>query len=107
GTAAGRATDDDDLDDAGRAGLRQQALGWLTAELQDLELKVEKDAAKARPVLAGVLRGWQRFPDLAGVRDDEALARLPEAEVQAWRDFWKAVAARLARWISIPGPGCY
>jgi serine/threonine-protein kinase len=79
------------------SGLRQQALDWLKAELQDLERKLEKDGEKARPVLAEILRGWQRTPDLAGVRDEKALAGLAEDEARAWRDFWKSVAARLVR----------
>jgi serine/threonine-protein kinase len=96
-TAAGRAPDDDSPDDARCAGLRQQALGWLKAELQGLERKLEQDGEKARPVLAEIVLEWQRSPDLAGVRDPQALARLPEAEARAWRDFWKGVTARLAR----------
>jgi hypothetical protein len=34
------------------------------------------------------LRHWQTDPDLAGVRDKEALAALPEAEQEAWRKLW-------------------
>jgi serine/threonine-protein kinase len=96
-TAAGRAAEGDGLDDARRAGLRRQALGWLQAELKDLQLKIEKDGEKARPAVTERLRSWQRFPDLAGVRDEAALTRLPEAEARAWRDHWKSVAALLAR----------
>jgi hypothetical protein len=96
-TAAGQAKGARGLDDDHRAELRQQALGWLKAELKDLERAFEKDSAKARPVLAEVLRWWQRAPDLAGLRDEEALARLPETEARACRDFWNEVAALLAR----------
>jgi hypothetical protein len=33
-------------------------------------------------------------PDFAGVRDREALARLPERERQAWQQLWADVRAR-------------
>src|SRR5262249_8088990 len=95
--AAGRTADADGLDDARRAALRQQALGWLKADLKELELKSASDRAKARPAVQAVLRRWQRVADLASVRDAEALARLPEAEARAWRDFWKRVTVQLTR----------
>jgi hypothetical protein len=44
-----------------------------------------------------VLRHWQRDPDLAGVRDPEGLAKLPEIERMAWRDLWTDVDALLKR----------
>jgi hypothetical protein len=34
----------------------------------------------------------QQPPDLAGVRDDAALARLPADEREAWQRFWADVA---------------
>ena len=38
-----------------------------------------------------VLRHWQKDPDLASVRDKEALAQLPEAERAAWQELWAEV----------------
>jgi hypothetical protein len=35
-------------------------------------------------------------PDFAGVRGDKALAKLPEAERQAWQKAWADVAHTLA-----------
>jgi len=35
--------------------------------------------------------------DFAGVREPEALARLPEAERQSWQELWRRVADTLAR----------
>jgi GGDEF domain-containing protein len=37
------------------------------------------------------LAHWQGDPDLAGVRDDAALERLPEEVRQAWRELWAEV----------------
>jgi hypothetical protein len=34
---------------------------------------------------------WKRDPDLAGVRGEAALAKLPEAERQGWRTLWADV----------------
>ena len=40
---------------------------------------------------------WQRPPDLAGVRDKEGLATLPETEREAWRKPWTDVETLLQR----------
>ena len=52
-----------------------------------------------RPKMAETLAHWKADADLAGVRDPEALAKLPEAERTAWRTFWEDVdklSAKLA-----------
>ena len=41
------------------------------------------------------LQGWQKDPALAGLRDGEALAKLPAEEREACRKVWAAVAALL------------
>jgi hypothetical protein len=51
-----------------------------------------KEDARASAVQA--LQHWQTDPDLAGVRDKESLAILPEAEQEAWRKLWAEVARR-------------
>jgi hypothetical protein len=43
------------------------------------------------------LAGWQRDPDLAGVRSDAALDKLPQAEQEAWRLLWADVGKTLAK----------
>ena len=40
---------------------------------------------------------WQTDPDLAGVRDKSALAKLPEAERPEWAKLWADVAALLVK----------
>jgi tetratricopeptide (TPR) repeat protein len=94
--SAASAADADGPDDIRRAELRRQALDWLTAELDDLKRIAQTGGEKARATVRELLIQRQRSPELAGVRDEEALARLPEAEVRTWRDFWARVAA-LAR----------
>jgi tetratricopeptide (TPR) repeat protein len=92
--AAGQGKDDPPPDDDARAKLRNQALDWLRAE-RDAWTTVLKGAPQARVLVAPFLEHWQRDPDLAGVRDPEALARLPETERMAWRDLWTHVGDML------------
>lgn len=91
--AAGRGEDDPKPDDAARAKLRAQALGWLQA---DLALRRKQlDAAPAAALRA--LTYWTHDPDLAGVRDAQALEALPEAERADWRALWAEVDGLLER----------
>jgi hypothetical protein len=43
------------------------------------------------------MRHWLTDRDFAGVRGAESLARLPEAERQAWHQLWADVADTRAR----------
>jgi tetratricopeptide (TPR) repeat protein len=93
--AAGRGEDAGRLPAKARAGLRRQALGWLRADLAAWgELAGDP---KARPQVVTALRPWRDDPDLAGVRDPEALARLPDAERAAWQRLWADAADLLKR----------
>jgi hypothetical protein len=89
----GQGRDAADLDDKSRAAFRCQALEWLRAEL----------AARRRllvqglPVSPSAIEDWLAVPDFAGVREADALARLPESERQAWQKLWAEVANTLAR----------
>src|SRR5690606_27211474 len=76
--AAGTGEGDPKPDDATRAKLRGQALGWLRAELDTWSKALDTQDPKARAVVDRILRHWQRDPDLAGVRDQAGLDRLPE-----------------------------
>ena len=40
---------------------------------------------------------WKTAPDLGGVRDSEALAKLSEGEREEWRSFWADVESLLKR----------
>ncbi len=86
----GQGSDGAGVDEKGRARLRNQALAWLRAELALAEKTIKggppAEAAQAR----GVLQNWQTNVRLDGLRDPE-LARLPEAEQPAWRQFWADV----------------
>src|SRR5262249_28431375 len=75
---------------------RRQALTSLRADLaargKQLKSGFPGQAARARRSL----EHWRRDPDFAGVRDREALARLPAEEQAAWRKLWAEVDALLA-----------
>jgi serine/threonine-protein kinase len=93
--AAGQGEDARLLPDKVAFGLRRQALAWL----QDHAAAYGKLAERGQPTVKQTIRQrlehWQQDPDLASVRDPEALARLPEAERQAWQQLWDDVAALL------------
>jgi tetratricopeptide (TPR) repeat protein len=89
----GKCQDDPPPDETARAELRQQALEWLKAERAAWARQLESGRPQARPTIVRTLRHWQQDPDLAGVRDAEALAQLPGEEPRAWRDLWSEVEA--------------
>jgi tetratricopeptide (TPR) repeat protein len=92
GTGTGK--DVDKLDDADKAKLRQQALEWLKDELAHRP-QFQGGTVKSIVAVAQTMLLWQSEPDLAGVRDEPALAKLPKAEQEAWHHFWADVAKQL------------
>jgi serine/threonine-protein kinase len=84
-------------DEAARAKLRSQALGWLQAELAAWTKLLESGPPAVRPVTTQTLQHWKQDSDLAGVREADALARLPEGERKAWQALWTEVDAKLKR----------
>jgi hypothetical protein len=95
--AAGRGEEADELDDPERARLRLLALAWLKADLAAWARVVDKTGPQARRGAQRALRQRQNDPELAAVRDEAALAQLPEAERDAWRTFWADLSALLER----------
>jgi serine/threonine protein kinase/tetratricopeptide (TPR) repeat protein len=92
----GQGKDADKLDDKEKARLRAQALDWLRAALGARRSLLEKGPAESRLAAVEEMETWQKDPGLAGVREAEARARLPEAERQAWQKLWDDVAETLA-----------
>jgi tetratricopeptide (TPR) repeat protein len=85
------------LDLAAQARLRRQALDWLRAELAAWNASVGGNNPPAPADLARALMAWKAEGDLAGGRDPDALARLPEAERKDWRALWADIEALLMR----------
>jgi serine/threonine protein kinase/tetratricopeptide (TPR) repeat protein len=92
----GQGEDAQSLDEKQRAGLRQQALAWLRADLAAWRGRLVKEKDRARTAVAQALTHWLKDPDLAGVRGARALTRLPETERKPWQQLWADVAETLA-----------
>jgi serine/threonine-protein kinase len=93
----GQGEDAAKLDAKERARLRQQALGWLRADLKLWATDLDSDKLDVRHRVGKVLQHWQRNPALAGVRDEKGLVQLPEAERAAWQQFWAEVETLLKK----------
>jgi hypothetical protein len=87
----GQGKDDPAPDATSRANLRRQALAWLKADLTLRNRQFESGTHEARTEVLGVVAYWKGDPALAGVRDPEALAKLPDEEQPAWRALWADV----------------
>src|SRR5262249_6826077 len=94
---AGLGDDDPKPDAEARAQLLRQSLAWLRGNL-DFRRRV---MATGQPQGFQGARNsallWKGEPELACVREPDALARLPEAERAAWQAFWVEVDAMQAR----------
>ncbi len=88
---SGMGIDDPSPDEAARARLRKQSLGWLKAELEVWLDLVKSGNAREKPIAELSLTHWKQDADLVGVRDTPQLARLPEAERKEWQLLWAAV----------------
>jgi serine/threonine-protein kinase len=93
--ASGRGADAPQ-DDKDRSRLRGQALDWLKSELTALGKLAEGPAEQSLRVRQ-LLAWWRADPDLTGVRDNDALAKLPEDERAKWRQLWVEVDGMLER----------
>jgi serine/threonine protein kinase/tetratricopeptide (TPR) repeat protein len=100
----GQGKDADQLDDQGRARLRQQARDWLQADLALWAKQAAKDDPKERERVRQTLKHWQTDIDLTGLREQEAVAQLPAGEREAWREFWAEVEALLQQARASPLP---
>ncbi|MFI5458071.1 MAG: tetratricopeptide repeat protein [Isosphaerales bacterium] len=95
--ASGQGTDAGKLDDQEHRRLRQQASGWLRADLDLWSKRLEGGKPEDRQVGRAMLQHWQRDSDLAGVRDPQALNNLSAQEQEAWRKLWADVAELLKK----------
>ncbi|MHC5043737.1 MAG: tetratricopeptide repeat protein, partial [Planctomycetota bacterium] len=79
-------------DESLRSRWREQALAWLRAGLVLRAAQAKGREFPGALPASQVLRHWLNDPDLSAVRDEAELAKLPEAEQEQWRAFWKEVA---------------
>lgn len=78
-----------DRDDVESAKDRQQALQWMTADLNawtSADLAAEHAARRRETLL-----GWQRNPNFASVRDEPSLRKLDNKSQRDWGQFWQQV----------------
>jgi serine/threonine-protein kinase len=95
--ADGKGKDEPPPDDQSRSRLRAQAADWLKAALATWSKALESGSDPDRVRLTRAVQRWKNETDLAGVRDPDALAKLPAPEQQAWRSFWSDVDALLRK----------
>jgi WD40 repeat protein len=93
--AAQAGAEQEPLDNAAKAQLRGQALELLKAELTWHRQQLESDKPADRVAVQGALLAWQKEPDLIGIRDAAALARLPADEQKVFAQLWADVATLL------------
>jgi serine/threonine-protein kinase len=91
----GQGKDAEMLDDNDRPRLRKQALDWLRADLALLTKQAESRKSDERAMVMQVLKHWHEDPDLAGIRDKDEMAKLPDVEQEACRKLWADVEAVL------------
>ncbi|MGO9922041.1 MAG: protein kinase domain-containing protein, partial [Isosphaeraceae bacterium] len=85
------------LTEVDRTQFRNQAHTWLEAELATWTKLLGSANAQQRQPIAKTLKHWQQDADLASVRDEAALAKLPAEEREGWKSLWAKVDALLAR----------
>jgi len=93
----GRGEDAAGLTAESRAQWRVQALGWLRAELSGWQHKLVGSTPATVGDAQNIIGQWQTDRDLAGVRDEAELAKLPDAERAEWAKFWAELASVLAK----------
>ncbi len=93
----GRGRDKPPADEAARAKLRRQAHDWLRAELGAWAKVLSSGPSELKATMPKKLAEWKTDSDLAGIRDEKELARLPQAERATFQRLWKDLEELLAR----------
>jgi tetratricopeptide (TPR) repeat protein len=95
--AAGKGRDTAGVNEQERARLRRQCHGWLKDELAARAKQLAGATPSERERIGQALRQWRTAPELAGVRDTDALAKMPADESKLWRQLWANVDRVLKR----------
>jgi serine/threonine-protein kinase len=91
----GQGEDARELPDKAALGLRRQALDWLRADLAVYAKLAGRDDPAAKQTVRQRLEHWRQDADQAGLRDPEAVDKLPAGEREACQQLWADVAALL------------
>jgi Flp pilus assembly protein TadD len=95
--AAGKTKDTPPSDEAARAKLRQQARDWLLADLAAYAKCLDGKDRQAPGLVLNRVAPWKYDPQLASLRDPDAVAKLPAEEQEACRRLWTEVEAVLQK----------
>jgi hypothetical protein len=85
----GSGQDDPRPDDAAKSKLRSQGRNWLRSDLAAWD-RIALDSGK-KQLVSDSISHWKTDTDLALIRDEKSLSKLPEAERQEWRALWADV----------------
>ena len=94
---SGKGDDDPKPDEAARAALRGKAKDWLREELRAREDALEAGTPETRATVAETIGSWKWDSSLAGVREVDALEKLPVGERKAWEALWEDADSVLAK----------
>ena len=86
----GKGSEGQSLDEPAKAKLRRQALDWLKADLA-ANLGAAGRSPRDGHLTELTLLAWKANIDLAGVRDQDGLAILPDVERTEWQELWLKV----------------
>jgi hypothetical protein len=89
---SGQGKDIPQPDEKEQARWRKQAVAWLGADLALWGKKLEQGTPQVRAAVGKQMQHWQQDPNLAGIRQAAALAKLPQDERAACRKLWADLA---------------
>ncbi len=95
--ASGEGKDLPQADDVAKSNYRKQALEWLQAELEAWAKVNETSSEELKARARKSLENWKVDADLAGIRDEKELAKLPEAEHESFKKLWDEHGKLIAR----------
>ena len=95
--ASGKGKDEPSPDEAAKTKLRKQALDWLKAELSAWKRVSIIIEPGNKELVAKNLTHWKEDAELAGIRDEQDLAKLPEEERAAFKQLWNDVESLLTK----------
>ena len=93
----GKGIDDPSPDDTTKEKFRGKVREWLKADLVSLSKIVDAPSPRGRSAVNRTLQHWRQDPDLAGIRDQQELAKLPETERKEWQSLWVEIEAQRKR----------
>jgi serine/threonine-protein kinase len=97
--ACGRGDDAAGLGEPELKELRRQARGWLQLDLAAWVRKMDAGQVGEQIQARKALSSWRDEPDLAGLRDPDAVGKLPPDERQECLALWRTLSHRIERFV--------